>query len=93
MPALTATVAEARANFSKIAHGVIATNRPVTVLRNSKPWVVISPADTSSEAEIPLIDWNKVDITKIDEGLGYSVLPEAADYAGDEGLYDDYVKI
>ena len=93
MPALTATVAETRANFSKIAHGVVATNRSVTVLRNSKPWVVISPADTSNEAEIPLIDWNKVDITKIDENLGYSVLPESADYSGDEGLYDDYVKI
>ena len=93
MPVLTATVAETRANFSKIAHEVIASNRPVTVLRNSKPWVVISPADTSIKAEIPLIDWNKVDVTKIDENLGYSVLPESADYSGDEGLYDDYAKI
>ena len=93
MPVLTATVAETRANFSKIAHEVTATNRPVTVLRNSKPWVVISPADTSSEAEIPLIDWAKVDVTKIDEKLGHAVLPKSADYAEDEGLYDDYAKV
>ena len=91
MPALTATVAETRANFSKIAHGVTATGKPVTVLRNSKPWVVISPADTSLNSEIPIIDWAHIDVTKINKDLGYAVLPESADFEGDEGLYDKYI--
>ncbi len=93
MPTLTTTVEEARANFSKIANGVIETNQPVTVLRNSKPWVVISPADTSLEAEMPVIDWNKINVIKIDKELGHAILPTSADYAGDEGLYDDYIRV
>ena len=93
MPILTATVAEARANFSKIARGVIETNQPVTVLRNSKPWVVISPADTSLDADIPLIDWDKIYLEKIDEELGHAILPASANYDGDEGLYDDYSRV
>lgn len=44
MPPLTATAAEARADFSKIASTVYETGRPITVFKNSKPWVtIISP--------------------------------------------------
>lgn len=89
MAELTATVAEARANFSKIASSVNATRKPVTVLKNSKPWVVISPADPSPEASIPIIDWSRVEVVKADTELGYAVLPY--DDAEDEGLYDDLV--
>lgn len=44
MPTMTASVGDARNNFSKIAKEVNETGQPVTVFRNSKPWVVISPA-------------------------------------------------
>lgn len=44
MPRMTISVADTRNHFSKIASEVNATNTPVTVFRNSKPWVVISPA-------------------------------------------------
>jgi len=89
MPELTATVAETRANFSKIASAVSRTGRPVTVLRNSKPWVVITPVDYSPEAPIPVIDWARIDVASIDLAYGYSVLP--VDLDDDEGLYDDLI--
>ena len=44
MATLTATASEARANFSQIASGVFETGQPVTVFKNSKPWVEIVPS-------------------------------------------------
>lgn len=44
MPVNSVTLAEARANFSRITAKVNETGEPVTVIRRSKPWVVISPA-------------------------------------------------
>ena len=44
MATLTATASEARANFSQIASGVSETGQPVTVFKNSKPWVEIVPS-------------------------------------------------
>ena len=44
MTVLTATAAEARTNFSRIASAVSETGERVTVFKNSKPWVVIAPA-------------------------------------------------
>ncbi|WP_242369653.1 type II toxin-antitoxin system Phd/YefM family antitoxin [Adlercreutzia muris] len=43
MTVLTATAAEARTNFSRIASAVSETGERVTVFKNSKPWVVIAP--------------------------------------------------
>ena len=52
MTALTATVAEARNNFSRIADQVNKSGREVVVFRHSKPWVKISPVTAGSgEAE------------------------------------------
>ena len=52
MTALTATVAEARNNFSRIAEQVNHSGREVIVFRHSKPWVKISPVTVGdSEAE------------------------------------------
>ena len=52
MTALTATVAEARNNFSRIADQVNRSGREVIVFRHSKPWVKISPVNAGeSEAE------------------------------------------
>lgn len=44
MPQATVSVAEARNNFSRIGAAVVESGNPVTVFRNSKPWLVISPA-------------------------------------------------
>ncbi len=43
MATRTASVAEARSNFSKLAESVNKTGIPVVVFRHSKPWVKISP--------------------------------------------------
>lgn len=44
MAALTMGLAEAKNNFSKVTAEINRTGRPVTVLKNNKPWVVIQPA-------------------------------------------------
>ncbi len=44
MPALTMGLAEAKNNFSRVTAEVNKTGRPVTILKNNKPWVVIQPA-------------------------------------------------
>ncbi|MBQ9069174.1 MAG: type II toxin-antitoxin system Phd/YefM family antitoxin [Eggerthellaceae bacterium] len=43
MVARTASVADARNNFSKLAENVHDTGLPIVVFRHSKPWVKISP--------------------------------------------------
>ena len=43
MSVITATVAETRANFSKIADSVSKSGHSVIVFKNSKPWVKIAP--------------------------------------------------
>ncbi|QUC02980.1 type II toxin-antitoxin system Phd/YefM family antitoxin [Atopobium sp. oral taxon 416] len=36
-------------NFSKVTAEVNRTGRPVTVLKNNKPWVIIQPASTATD--------------------------------------------
>lgn len=88
MAALTATVAETRANFSKIAASVSETGRPVTVFKNSKPWVVIAPVE-SGLGGVECADWSKGGVVPIDERVGRAVLPAEWDAPEDDGLYDD----
>lgn len=64
MTELTATVAEARANFSKIAATVAETGQPVTVFKNSRPWVAIAPLD---EGHIAPVDWSAA---PVEDGAG-----------------------
>ncbi|MBE6470113.1 MAG: type II toxin-antitoxin system Phd/YefM family antitoxin [Coriobacteriaceae bacterium] len=44
MAAFTIGLAEAKKNFSKLTSEVNRTGKPVTVLKNNKPWVIICPA-------------------------------------------------
>lgn len=89
MDGLTATVAETRANFSKIASTVNALRRPVTVFKNSKPWVVIAPVNAGYGDHIPNIDWSKQDVIRMDAQSRTTMLPAEWDSPEDEGLYDD----
>ncbi len=88
MAELTATVAETRANFSKIAATVNATGKAVTVFKNSKPWVAITPVSSS---HIPNIDWSKQTVVQVDPKTKVTTLPAEWDDVEDEGLYDDLV--
>lgn len=87
MAELTATVAETRANFSKIATMVAETGQPVTVFKNSKPWVAIAPL---SGRHITTVDWNAPDIARPNAD-GVTVLPAEWYCPEDDGLYDDLV--
>lgn len=44
MLATTIGLAEAKNNFSRVTAEVNRSGKPVTVLRNNRPWVTISPA-------------------------------------------------
>ena len=44
MLATTIGLAEAKNNFSRVTAEVNRSGKPVTVLKNNRPWVVISPA-------------------------------------------------
>ena len=91
MSELTATVAETRANFSRVAGSVCETGKPVTVFKNSKPWVVIAPVNKGYGDHIPLIDWSKKKVIEPDPTTGLTVLPQEWDSPEDEGLYDGMV--
>lgn len=57
MAALTMGLAEAKNNFSKVTAEVNRTGRPVTVLKNNKPWVVIQPASAASNTIDVAVDF------------------------------------
>ena len=52
MPALTMGLAEVKNNFSKVTAEVNKSGRPVTVLKNNRPWVIIQPVST----EVSVLD-------------------------------------
>ena len=54
--AVTIGLAEAKTNFSKVTAEVNRTGRPVTVLKNNRPWVVIEPASTASGIDREAVD-------------------------------------
>lgn len=86
---LTATAAEARAHFSRIADEVSRSGHTVTIFKNSKPWVTINPINDKS----PVLgtNWGNEPI-RIDPDKGYAILPSSWDDPADEGLYDDLVQ-
>lgn len=89
MSALTATVAETRANFSRIAAAVNATGKPVTVFKNSKPFVVIAPAQSEYSEISSVMDSVLADPVPIDKTYGHAILPQEWDDPGNDGVYDD----
>ena len=54
--AITMGLAEAKNNFSRVTAEVNRTGRPVTVMKNNKPWVTINPAATQSGADRDAVD-------------------------------------
>ena len=47
MSTLTMGLADAKNNFSRVTAEVNRTGKPVTILKNNRPWVVIQPAQQS----------------------------------------------
>jgi antitoxin Phd len=50
-------LAEAKNSFSRVTAEVNRTGRPVNVLKNNKPWVVIQPASASVVAVDVVVDF------------------------------------
>ena len=44
----TVTASDARSQFPRIAQTVSETGEPVTVFKNSRPWVIIQPASPTT---------------------------------------------
>ena len=85
MSVLTATASEARANFSQIATEVFETGKPVTVFKNSKPWVLIAPPEsvsTNSETDDEYIERVACALRKSKQQFS-----EGKSYRGSETLF------
>ena len=51
MATFTIGLAEAKKNFSKLTAEINRTGKPVTVMKNNKPWVIIQPASANTTAD------------------------------------------
>lgn len=57
MSTITIGLAEAKNNFSKVTAEVNRTGKPVTVMKNNKPWVVIMPVSAAQGEEGVAVDF------------------------------------
>lgn len=57
MAVLTIGLAEAKNNFSRVTAEVNRTGKPVTILKNNKPWVIIQPAQGLTSSVDVAIDF------------------------------------
>lgn len=57
MSTLTMGLADAKNNFSRVTAEVNRTGKPVTILKNNRPWVVIQPAQQSESAVDVAVDF------------------------------------
>ncbi|MDU7516330.1 MAG: type II toxin-antitoxin system Phd/YefM family antitoxin [Varibaculum cambriense] len=57
MPALTMGLAEAKNNFSRVTAEVNKTGKPLTIMKNNRPWVVIQPAQGVREGSDVAVDF------------------------------------
>ena len=69
--AITIGLAEAKNNFSKVTAEVNRTGRPVTVLKNNRPWVVISPAPHGPESPGTAADETAADEAALDVAVDF----------------------
>lgn len=57
MAALTMGLAEAKNNFSRVTAEVNKTGKPLTIMKNNRPWVVIQPAQGVREVSDVAVDF------------------------------------
>jgi len=65
---LTVSASEARANFSKLGDEIARTGKPVTVFKNSKPWLIIAPVLAEEKDTVIDLD-GKRGLTPDEQGL------------------------
>lgn len=57
MTAITMGLVEAKNHFSQVTAEVNRSGRPVTVLKNNRPWVVIQPAAAAQGIDEAAVDF------------------------------------
>ena len=57
MPAFTMGLAEAKNSFSRVTAEVNRTGKPLTILKNNRPWVIIQPARGATEVADVAVDF------------------------------------
>jgi len=62
---LTVTASEARAKFSKLGDEIVRTGKPVTVFKNSKPWLVMAPVQIEGREETMSVEELKAKALRI----------------------------
>ena len=62
MTATAITVNEAQTQFSKIATEVCKTGQPVTIFKDSKPWVEIVPSNANEKASSAKMPSSKISV-------------------------------
>lgn len=85
------SAAEACSSFPQVASRVSETGRPVTVVNDETPWVVVMPAPSERLRRDPDSDWIGSDVVRMDAASRTTVLPASWDDPEDDGLYDDLV--
>jgi antitoxin Phd len=53
MPSGPIKLSDAKARLSQITEEINRTGRPMTVMKNNKPWVTISPAASANQLKSP----------------------------------------
>ncbi len=54
--AFTMGLADVKNNFSRVTAEINRSGHPVTVLKNNKPWVIISPVQASGDVDREALD-------------------------------------
>ena len=71
MATYTVGISDAKNNFSKITAEINRLGKPVTVLKNNKPWVIIMPANAAQESSkdvaVDLIERTEYTFINFDE--------------------------
>ena len=57
MATLTIGLGDAKNNFSRVTAEANRTGKPVTILKNNRPWVVIQPAQQAESAVDVAVDF------------------------------------
>jgi len=68
----TVSASEARANFSKLGDEVVRTGKPITVFKNSKPWLAIVPISQAEGVERIDLNANRELTTEEQELFGWT---------------------
>ena len=81
------TANEAQTQFSKIATEVCKTGQPVTIFKDSKPWVEIVPSNANEKASSAKMPSSKISVDVSKSTANVSSNADASDTAENNSAY------